>query len=58
MSKTFYDKGNDLLKELKIETQVIRNNKDIQESRNFSAVLSTRNSHDILSKRNIPVVSK
>lgn len=39
MSKTFYDKGNDLLKSLKIQTKIIKDNKDIQESRNFSAVL-------------------
>lgn len=42
MSALFYKKGNDLLQKLKIQTSSVSNNKDIQSSKNFSAVLHTK----------------
>ena len=42
MSVLFYKKGNELLKKLKIKTSTANNTKDIQSSRNFSAVLPSR----------------
>ena len=42
MSALFYKKGNDLLQKLKIQTSSVSNNKDIQVSKNFSAVLATK----------------
>ena len=42
MSPLFYKKGNDLLQKLKIQTSSVTNNKDIQISKNFSAVLLTK----------------
>ncbi|MFT5874379.1 MAG: hypothetical protein ACI8WT_003340 [Clostridium sp.] len=39
MSALFYQKGNELLAKLKIQTQSVSKNKDIQVSKNFSAVL-------------------
>lgn len=42
MSALFYKKGNDLLQKLKIKTSSVSNNKDIQISKNFSAVLPTK----------------
>ena len=44
MSTLFYKKGNDLLEKLKIQTFSVSNNKDIQVSKNFSAVLVTKTS--------------
>ena len=42
MSALFYKKGNDLLQKLKIQTNSVSSNKDIQNSKNFSAVLPTK----------------
>lgn len=42
MSEFFYKKGNDLLQKLKIQTNSVSSNKDIQVSKNFSAVLPTK----------------
>ena len=42
MSEFFYKKGNDLLQKLKIQTSSVTNNKDIQISKNFSAILPTK----------------
>lgn len=42
MSELFYKKGNDLLQKLKIQASNVSNNKDIQVSKNFSAILPTK----------------
>lgn len=47
MFELLYKKGNELLQKLKIETKSVNNNRDIQTSKNFSAIIS-----DELTKRN------
>ena len=42
MSESFYKKGNELLQKLNIQTSSVSSNKDIQTSKNFSAILPTK----------------
>lgn len=39
LSKNFYEKGNKVLKNLKIKTKKVEENKDVIEAENFSAIL-------------------
>ena len=52
MSELFYKKGNDLLLKLKIQTNSVSSNKDIQVSKNFSAVLPLKSQKLIVIQKN------
>ena len=38
----FYKKGNELLNKLNIKTKCVKSNNDIQEAKNFSAILKDK----------------
>lgn len=43
MSSSFYTKGNELLKSLNIKTNTVTEKEEIKASKNFTAVLLTKN---------------